>query len=84
MRALSDPVPGQISMTGWPRLLLMDNVVMHIYFDRHISMITSLMDVFGKQQIFSTTHSGVLIPRFERNEHDSDKELMIDLDKVNG
>lgn len=84
MRALSDPSPGQPAMPGWPRIILMDNVDLHIYFDRHISMINSLMEVFDKQQIFATTHSGVLIPRFLRKEHDHNKELMIDLDEING
>ena len=84
MRALEYPTPGQPSMPGWPRILLIDNIVMHIYFDRHITMIKSLMEVFNKQQIFATTHSGVLIPRFLNNEHDANKELMIDLDEING
>jgi len=84
MRALSCPAPGQPAMPGWPRLLLIDNIVMHIYFDRHVSMISNLIDAFDKQQIFATTHSGVLIPRFLNNEHDSTKELMIDLHDING
>jgi len=83
MYSLSHPEPGDKSMKDWPRLLMMDNVVMHVYFERHIDMINSLRQVFKNQQIFATTHSGILIPRFQREEHDKENELMIDLSGVN-
>lgn len=84
MRALEHPSRGEPPMLGWPKLLLIDNIVMHVYYDRHVQMIECLKQVFDKQQIFATTHSGVLIQRFLNNENDRHNELMIDLEKVNG
>lgn len=81
---LENPSPGEPTMEGWPRLLLFDNVVMHIYWDRHTAMIECLKEQFSKQQIFTTTHSGILIPRFNRGENDQENELMIDLEQING
>ncbi len=78
---LECPAPGEISMSGWPRLLLIDNVVMHVYYDRHVTMVDCLKKVFNKQQIFSTTHSGILIPRAQ-NKENSEDELYIDLEKL--
>lgn len=82
MRDLSDPGPGHDAMPGWPRLLLMDNVVMHVYFDRHVAMIDSLKGVFQEQQIFATTHSGILVQRHLEGKTPED-ELMIDLEPIN-
>jgi len=84
MQALEHPSPGERAMPGWPPLLLIDNVVMHIYYDRHVQMIDCLKEVFEKQQIFATTHSGVLIQRFLSGENDQSTELMIDLEQFNG
>ena len=79
MHSLAQPGRGGIALPGWPRLLLMDNVEMHAYYARHIKLLECLKRVFNKQQIFATTHSGVLIER----DHPSD-ELWIDLDQANG
>jgi len=81
IRALEHPSKGEIAMPGWPRILLIDNVEMHVYYDRHIKMIECLKEVFSKQQIFATTHSGILIPRFLNGQNDED-ELMIDLEQI--
>jgi predicted ATP-binding protein involved in virulence len=83
MRSMENPTKGEISMPGWPRILLIDNVEMHVYYDRHVQLIECLKDVFSRQQIFATTHSGILIPRFLNGENDKDEELMIDLEKIN-
>lgn len=83
MQALAYPAPGESAMVGWPRLLLLDNVVMHVYYDRHVQMIDCLKEVFEQQQIFATTHSGVLIQRYLEGHGNSD-ELMVDLEQVNG
>lgn len=82
MRTLEHPISGENSMPGWPRILLMDNIDLHVYYDRHITMVEKMKEVFHKQQIFSTTHSGVLIPRYLRGENDSKEELMINLEKI--
>lgn len=83
MYSLSHPEPGDPAMEGWPRLLLIDNIVMHVYYKRHIEMVDCLKKIFHQQQIFATTHSGVLIPRFLRKQHDKKTELMIDLELIN-
>ena len=70
-------------MPGWPKILLMDNLVMHVYYDRHATMVDCLKRVFSEQQIFSTTHSGTLISRQLAKENDWENELWIDLEKVN-
>jgi len=79
---LENPEMGEPEMQGWPRLLLIDNVEMHIYYDRHIEMTECLKKYFSDQQIFVTTHSGVLIPRFECGENDTENELMINLESA--
>lgn len=84
MNALENPNSEDVSMPGFPRLLLMDNIVMHVYYDRHATMIECLKNVFSKQQIFATTHSGTLISRQENGENDVDNELWIDLESING
>ncbi len=83
MYDLENPSPGEPQMKSWPRLLLLDNIVMHVYWDRHISMVECLKSQFSEQQIFATTHSGILIPRFKRGENDQENELMIDLEEIN-
>lgn len=83
MKALESTRQGDPAMPGFPRLLLMDNIVMHVYYDRHATMIECLKEVFSKQQIFATTHSGTLISRQLNDENDSDNELWIDLEKIN-
>ncbi len=79
---LEHPCQGEISMPGWPRILLLDNIVMHVYYDRHVIMADSIKKIFSKQQIFATTHSGTLIQRAKNKENDYDNELYIDLEKV--
>ena len=83
MRSLECPSTGDEPMPGWPPILALDNCVMHVYYDRHVQMIECLKDVFQKQQIFATTHSGVLIQRFLNSENDSESELMINLEEIN-
>ena len=80
---LGHPDPGEPVMEGWPRLLLIDNIEMHIYYDRHVDMVECMKQHFNDQQIFATTHSGILIERFRRNENNKDNELMIDLEAIN-
>lgn len=74
---------GESKLNHWPRLLLIDNVEMHVYWDRHITFVNCLKNVFIKHQIFSTTHSGVLVSRFLKGENDQKSELYVDLEKIN-
>lgn len=80
---LENPVNSDLKMKGWPRLLLIDNVEMHVYYDRHVRLIECLKRVFNKQQIFATTHSGVLVERFLSKKNDTETELMINVDEIN-
>lgn len=82
MYSLSHPVPGEPKLEGWPRIVLIDNVVMHVYYDRHVRMIDCLKQVFSQQQIFATTHSGVLIQRYLDGKYNSENELMINLEPL--
>ena len=42
-------------------IILIDNVCMHIYKDRHAPMINKIMEVFSDKQFFITTHSPILV-----------------------
>lgn len=79
---LEHPDPGEPVMKGWPRLLLIDNIEMHVYYDRHVTMVNSMKSSFSDQQIFATTHSGVLIQRFLDGK-ENPTEMMINLEKIN-
>jgi len=80
---LAHPAPRELQMKGLPSILLIDNIVMHVYYNRHIQMLDCLKQVFNDQQIFSTTHSGTLITRYLENKHDQDNELWCDLEPIN-
>jgi hypothetical protein len=84
MHALEHPSHGEIAMPYWPRLLLIDEVERSVYYDRHVSLIDNLKKVFKQQQIFTTTHSGILIPRYKDGKNEKDKELYIDLEPITG
>ena len=84
MYDLENPMPGDEVMEGWPRLILIDNIEMHVYFDRHVTFVDCLKREFNEQQIFATSHSGILIPRAIRGENDKENELWIDLEPING
>jgi len=80
---LEHPDPGELAMPGWPRLLLFDNIEMHVYYDRHVALLNCLKQSFHQQQIFATTHSGVLIERYNKGENDQSSELMVNLEEIN-
>lgn len=75
---------GEIALPGFPRIVLMDNVVMHVYYKRHVSMVDRIKQTFGNRQIFATTHSGTLIQRYLDGQNDQKNELWIDLEPING
>jgi len=83
MYSLEHPEDSEVEMVHWPRLLLIDNIEMHAYFDRHVRLLNCMKRVFGHQQIFATTHSGVLIDRAQHN-NDYQDELWFDLGEING
>lgn len=55
-----------------PKIILIDNVAMHVESGRHLELIQSMKKCFPKSQIFSTTHSFSISRNFgERSElHD--------------
>lgn len=73
----------EIPMPGYPKIILIDNVEMHAYYTRHVSLVNELKKTFNHQQIFATTHSGVLIPRYLDGQNDQENEQYIDLHPVN-
>jgi len=42
-------------------IILVDNIEMHIYFQRHAKMIDKLLELFPKKQLICTTHSPILV-----------------------
>ena len=42
-------------------IVLIDNIVMHIYMDRHAKLINKLLSEFPNKQFIITTHSSVLV-----------------------
>jgi hypothetical protein len=55
IRALCDPDYKMLDM------ILIDNVEMHIYMERHIGMINKILELFPEKQFFMTTHSPILV-----------------------
>lgn len=84
MHSLGHPTRGDVSMPGWPRILLLDNIEMHVYYDRHVTLVDCLKKVFHQQQIIGTTHSGTLIQRALAKENDYQNELWINLEEIIG
>lgn len=48
-------------------IVIVDNVAMHIYFKRHVKMVSKLLEIFPEKQFFFTTHSGVLIESLDKS-----------------
>jgi intein/homing endonuclease len=42
-------------------IILVDNIEMHIYKDRHARLITKILDIFPTKQFLVTTHSPILV-----------------------
>lgn len=56
------------------KILLIDNITMHVYFDRHLKMIKKIKECFPDNQIITTTHSPEIIKKMP-------KEYLIDMYK---
>lgn len=83
MHSLSNPGNNRTALTNWPCLLLIDNVEMHTYYDRHVRLVHALKNAFHHQQIFATTHSHVLIQHAKHKENNTENELYIDVESIN-
>lgn len=47
-----------LNMSPTPKIILIDNIEMHVEVKRHLNLVKSLKECFPDSQIFSTTHSG--------------------------
>jgi AAA15 family ATPase/GTPase len=43
------------------KLILVDNIEMHVYMERHAKMIDKILDLFSDRQFVATTHSPILV-----------------------
>ena len=55
-------------------ILLVDNLEMHIYFKRHMTLLSKIEEVFPDTQIIATTHSPVIV-------NEMDKKYLCDLEQ---
>lgn len=53
-----------LNMTPSPKIILIDNIEMHVEVKRHLNLIKSLKECFPDSQIFSTTHSNKISKDF--------------------
>lgn len=60
-----------------PRICLLDNIEMHIYFKRHPVLIDKLIEIFPNVQFITTSHSQTLIDHVEKK---LGKESLVDLE----
>jgi len=56
LRQLCDP-----SIINQANIILVDNIEMHVYFERHAKMIDKLIESFPDKQFLVTSHSGTMI-----------------------
>ena len=59
------------------KILLIDNIVMHIYYLRHMKVIEKLDEFFPNNQIIATTHSPVIIKEMN-------KKYLVDMERYIG
>jgi len=55
-------------------ILLVDNFFMHIYFKRHMALISKIEEFFPSNQIIATTHSSVVV-------NEMNKKYLIDMEE---
>jgi predicted ATPase len=48
-----------------PDIVLVDNIEMHVYYKRHLATVEAIKDVFRGRQVVATTHSTVIVERYE-------------------
>lgn len=54
-------------------VLLVDNIEMHIYWKRHMTLLQKIEDIFSDIQVIATTHSPIII-------NEMDKKYLVDLE----
>jgi len=48
-----------------PNIVLVDNLEMHVYYRRHLTMFETVKNMFEGMQVISTTHSTVVVENYE-------------------
>lgn len=57
-------------------ILMVDNMFMHIYFRRHMQLITKVEEFFPNHQFITTTHSSVVVNEMDNKYlHDMEKNI---------
>ncbi len=56
-------------------ILIIDNITMHVYWRRHMTLIEKIEEYFPNKQIIATTHSPIIIQNFN-------KKYLYDLEKL--
>lgn len=76
LRQLCDP-----TIVHNSKIVLVDNIEMHVYFERHARMIDKLLATFPDTQFLVTSHSGVMIDHIRTK---FGQECMFDVTKIKG
>ena len=50
------------------KIVLIDNIAMHIYFKRHARLVDKMLEAFPDKQFFTTTHSGDLVRYIDKSQ----------------
>jgi energy-coupling factor transporter ATP-binding protein EcfA2 len=59
-----------------PRIVLVDNMEMHVHRNRHLKMFAEIRELFAGKQVIATTHSESVIREYQPREHIIDLDLM--------
>lgn len=57
-----------------PHIVLVDEIERHVHYKRHLRMLEELKRIFGGMQVVATTHSTVVIEKYEPRAHLIDVE----------
>lgn len=75
-RKIAKAIAEIISLGKTPHIALVDNLEMHVHYKRHAQMFDELMRLFSGIQIIATTHSTVLMQKYEASSQ------LIDIEKA--
>lgn len=48
-----------------PHVVLVDNLEMHVYYQRHLIMFDTIKKMFAKMQVIATSHSTIIVEKYE-------------------
>ncbi len=61
-----------------PHIVLVDNIELHVYFKRHLEVIKQFKKLFAGKQIVATTHSMVIMEKYEPKSEVIDLENLLE------